>query len=427
MGNRERNPKHHPLDTGAVVQLITGIKEQSPALQISYGTDRTIDRDRLKYAVKKALGLFCVFRVKLELSPEDRKPVYVDNNADVDVYPFDGKQHSFGKESNGYLFRVYYRENTVILSLHHALTDIFGANEFLKCILSFYFDVGYEPAVDGDDFRDPYSMYGSTGFTDFSMKFKWHNELIIPNGMKYRKGEPITVHELVFPISGFLKIAKKAESSVFPLLAWLMSNAVTRTYNGEDRLVTGAGSSNCRRLFGSRTPRNFSQTFLTVLNPDERKMDLDSQLTVQRVRMDMELEEGTVNNSLALRRNVAGIMAADPEKYILDQETLDAERHMAASKSTYFISYPGHIDPGAGLEKHIRDIRILGTVTRVPIVAYAYEWQGLLHIMTQEIGCRNSIAPALMEIAGELGINGEMADTFLNVLDDFPLQELYHD
>ena len=156
-------------------------------------------------------------------------------------------------------------------------------------------------------------------------------------------------------------------------------------------------------------------------------MDLDSQLTVQRVRMDMELEEGTVNNSLALRRNVAGMMAADPEKYILEQETLDAERHMAASKSTYFISYPGHIDPGAGLEKHIRDIRILGTVTRVPIVAYAYEWQGLLHIMTQEIGCRNSIAPALMEIAGELGINGEMADTFQNILDDFPLQELYHD
>ena len=423
-----------PIDSGGVVQLITGIKEQTPAFLIEYETREMIDRVKLRTAVNKALAVFCPFRVKLVWSDMDRRPVFTFNIAEADAYPYDGQPHAFGEESSDYLFRVYYVGSKILLSMDHTLTDFFGAHEFLKCILCFYFEIADGCpeeickllAVDPDDFRDPYALYGSTDSRGFSSKNKWQNELEIPNRMLYRRGEPIKVHELVFLISDYLKISKRAESSVFPLLTWLMGKAVAKTYGGEDKLLTGSGSYNCRSMFDSRTPKGFSQTFTTVLHPRERDMDMDAQLTVQRARMDIELEKETISRSLAARKEMADHILENVGPYILDQDKLDAERRASARRSTYFLSYLGHMEAGTALENNIENVSVVGSVTRVPIVADVWEWKGLLHFRTLEIGCENSIAPAVLEIADGLGIEGRLMAPFEKRLDYFPLEELYH-
>ena len=423
------------MDAGGAVQLVTGIREQSPAFLIEYDIMETVDRERLLSAVNRALAVFRAFQVKLALTCLDRRPVYARNTREAEVYPCDGRPHMFGEESGGYLFRVYYAGNRILLSVLHTLTDFFGANDFLKCILCFYFNIANgQPeeirrllAVDPEDLRDPYLLYGNPNSPGFSMKNKWHNELFLPNRMLYRRAEPIRVHELIFSISDFLTRSNRAESSIFPFLTWLTGKAVARTYGGEDRLLTGAGSFNCRGMFHSRTPRCFSQTFPTVLHPRERSMDLNRQLTVQRARMDIELEEGTVARSIAARRAQADAMLKDVGSSILGQERLDAERRASARKSTYFLSYLGHIDVGAALDRYIEDVSVLSTVTRVPVVVLAYEWRGLLHFRAQEIGCDNSIAPAALEIAGKLGIACTMPASSVVRLDTFPLEELFHD
>lgn len=423
-----------PIDAGGVVQLITGIKEQSPAFLIEYCTKEIIDSEKLRKAVQRSLEVFRTFQVKPVFDDKSQKPVYQFNPAEADVYPYDGRPHFFGSESNGYLFRVYYTEKSVLLSMCHTLTDFFGANEFMKCILCFYFDIADSRpekirkllAVDPDDMRDPYTLYGSFYSPGFSMKKKWQNELEIPNRMQYRRGEPITVHELVFPISDFLKTSKRAESSVFPLLTWLTGSAVAKTYGGKDKLLTGAGSFNCRSMFKSRTPKCFSQTFPTVLHPREQKMDLNMQLTVQRARMDIELEKGTIAGSIALRKKQAENILENAQQYILDQESRDAERRASARRSTYFLTYLGHFEVEAALDRYIENVDVVSTVTRVPIVAGACEWKRLLHIRIQEIGCENSIAPAILEIAEAIGITGSIKPPFTKQFDTFPLEELYH-
>ena len=433
MGKSERFTECCPIDAGGVVQLITGIKEQSPAFMIEYCTKQEIRREKLQYAVKQALDVFPTFRVKLALDGTNGKPVYQFNSAEADVYPYDGRPHFFGRESSGYLFRVYYTEKSILLSMLHMLTDFFGANEFLKCILCFYFDIAESRpekkllAVDPDDCRDPYTLYGNMESPGFSMDKKWQNELEIPNRMLYRRCEPVNIHEIVFSISDFLTISKRAESSVFPFLTLLTGRAVAKTYGGEDKLLTGAGSFNCRSMFNSRTPKCFSQTFTTVLHPREQHMSLNTQLTVQRARMDIEQEKGTIARSIALRKEQADRMLVNAEEYIMDQKSRDAERRAFARRSTYFLSYLGHFTIEAALEKYIEDIHVLSTVTRVPITAIGYEWEGLLHIRTQEIGCETGIAPVILEIAEEQGIEGKMAGSFIHRFDTFPLEELYHD
>jgi hypothetical protein len=209
-------------------------------------------------------------------------------------------------------------------------------------------------------------------------------------------------------------------------MTWLTGKAIAKTYGGENKLLTGAGAFNCRSMFKSRTPKCFSQTFTTVLHPRERYMDLNTQLTVQRARMDIELEKGTIARSIAMRKKQAADILENARQYIWDQESRDAERRASARKSTYFLSYLGHFEIEAALDKYIENVDVVSTLTRVPIIAGACEWKGLLHIRIQEIGCENSIAPAILEIAENIGINGKMMPPFQKQFDTFPLEELYH-
>ena len=93
--------EYFPIDAGAVVQLITGIKEQSPAFLIEYSTKEIIDSKKLRKALQRALDIFRSFRVKPVLDEKSGKPVYRFNSAEADFCPYDGRQHFFGSESNG--------------------------------------------------------------------------------------------------------------------------------------------------------------------------------------------------------------------------------------------------------------------------------------------------------------------------------------
>ena len=69
----------------------------------------------------------------------------------------------------------------------------------------------------------------------------------------------------------------------------------------------------------------------------------------------------------------------------------------------------------------------MNTVTRNPVIAVAWERRGMLTIKSMEAGCEKSIAPAIADIAGELGISCGMTDPCPQCFDSFPLEELVHD
>ena len=104
----------------------------------------------------------------------------------------------------------------------------------------------------------------------------------------------------------------------------------------------------------------------------------------------------------------------------------DAVQKRRTRRSTYFLTYLGHFEVEAALDRYIENVDVVSTVTRVPIVAGACEWKGLPHIRTQEIGCENSIAPAILKTAEAIGITGSMKPPFTKQFDTFPLEELYH-
>ena len=156
-------------------------------------------------------------------------------------------------------------------------------------------------------------------------------------------------------------------------------------------------------------------------------MDLNRQLTVQRARMDIELDKETIARSVAARKESTDRMIINARQYILDQEKRDDERRKAARRSDYFLSYLGHIETETGLDPYVEDFDVFNTVTRVPIVVVACEKRGVLCLNTLEIGCESSIAPAILRIAGRYGINGRITDSFEKRYDSLPMEELFHD
>ena len=416
------------IDTGGLLQFITGRKEQSPTVLLEYTLDRIIDKDRLQGALERALEVFPSFKVRIVLT-DQKELLYEENLNRPGVYEYDGRQHFFGRESEGYLFRLYYSEDKVILSAHHMLSDFHGIYNFVKCILGFYFEVDPRDMIDLDpsDPRDPYELFRSRELPSLSQSGKWKNEIVIPHDMKFRRGERVDYSRLSFSLSEILRRTKKAESSVFPFLSWIIAKAIAKEYNGKDLSILGCGGFDCRSIFGSKTPKCFSHSFITILHPNEQNMDIEQQLTIQKARMFLELDEGTIANDIAFRKESAGTKARQLDRFILDQDALDVRRKRSSQNIAFFHSYTGRLDDAAGLARYTKDIDLHMAVTRNPIVAVTYSRYDNIYCTLEEAGVARSIVPAMIEVAGENGISCSPVGSGQLYMDTFPMEELFDD
>ena len=422
------------IDTGGFSQFYTGVLEQSPVLLLAYTLKEKVDVEKLQAAAVRAVDAFPVFALKLTLN-EKRQPVYEDNENVPCVYEDDGLPHAFGRESRGFLFRISNRERQIRLSIHHMLTDFSGANAFLVYILRCYLnqvdrniDCSENTiALDPDDLRDPYALYGNINSEGYNLADKWKNEVVIPNRMQYRRCLKHSFRTLVFPVDKMLLAAKKTDSSAFPLLFWLMANATTATYRAEDRILVAGGAANYRAKYDSRTPLNFSQSFSMVFLPRERSLDYETQLTVQRARMDLQLDRRTIDREIALRKESMKQRGGPIENYVMDQEVLDQKRKEEEKKCAFYISYPGRIDLPGDIAEHVEDFYYNSPTTRGALRAAAYSWGNNMVVHVSELNCEKTIVPAFREILMKFGVESQVSDLREASYDYFPMEELVFD
>ncbi len=419
------------IDTGALSHFYTGCHEQSPVMMLSYSLKEAVDAERLQAATVRAVNAFPVFRVKLALN-EKRQPVYEENECAPRVYADDGKPHAFGRESDGYLFRISCGGSRIRLSIHHMLTDFTGAHAFLVFLLRCYLhqtDEGIDDSestipLDPRDFRDPYELYGDIRAAEHDPPDRWENELVIPSDMQYRRYERYQHRTLLFPAERVLHAAKKTDSSILPMLFWLLSNAAARTYQAEDLVLTAGSAVNCRRMFGSRTPLNFSRSFAMYFLPRERCMDLETQLTVQRAKMDLQLDASAISRKIADRREAMKQKDGPIEAYVTDREALERKREREGRKTAFYVSYPGRADLPADLASYVESFYFNSPTTRGAIKANAYSWGPNMVIHINEQMCKKTIAPAMKEILRQNGVESSLSEPVETSYDYYPMEEL---
>ena len=178
----------------------------------------------------------------------------------------------------------------------------------------------------------------------------------------------------------------------------MMAKAIANAYDAEDKVVVGSGAANFRTFYGSRTPFCFSHSFPTVLLPGDRSMDFETQMTVQRFRMDLRLDRETVDREVAKRRKAAKQMDGPIEKYVMNQKVLDQERKAREKKSSFFISYTGKMDLPEEIADYVDSYMLDSPTTRGPVKATAYSWRGRMYINLIEQTCEKRILPELVKI-----------------------------
>ena len=103
------------------------LPEKAPVMGYKVMLKEPVNPELLAEACSKALAGNYAFRQK-PLIDHDGDIVCCENTADVPVMADDGKNYALGSaDSNGYLFRVIYSENSIDIRYSHAISDARGA------------------------------------------------------------------------------------------------------------------------------------------------------------------------------------------------------------------------------------------------------------------------------------------------------------
>jgi len=170
--------------------------------------------------------------------------------------------------SKGHLFQVYYYKKRISLECFHALTDGYGALEFLKALLYNYFKQIYDVdpgelrlhGLDMSDVEDSYKKYTSDFFSKGTSIKAAHIK-----GTPTRL-EGAFVHHGIISASGLKEIAKKYNTTITVLLTAIYGKTLVDELNKAPVVVTVP--INLRKMFMSSSLRNFSYVMNVVIQKD---------------------------------------------------------------------------------------------------------------------------------------------------------------
>ncbi|MDL2317732.1 hypothetical protein LJC74_01375 [Eubacteriales bacterium OttesenSCG-928-A19] len=255
----------YPLDSAAKQYPLTMQKGQMPIFRMEAALDQPVEPALLQLALHFVLRRFPHYATRLRrglfwyyLEPcPGRYAVTRDHGAvcrPIDLT--DGKEQ---------LFRLAYRSSIVILEVFHVLTDGMGAVCFLKTLLAEYYRLLGTACAYDEQTLDP-----TTPATDaevgnsFSQveAVKGKNTIIgapaiqipaerLPNG-------ECKVDRLHFSAGALKDVARKQHVSITVLMSAMILQACRETARAKHGQYGLQMPMNLRRLFGTRSLRNFS-------------------------------------------------------------------------------------------------------------------------------------------------------------------------
>lgn len=182
-------------------------------------------------------------------------------------------------------YRVFYRENLIIIEAFHALSDGYGiaasfstlAAEYLKLRYGLQIPAGYpimdiNEAPSASDLEDSYLKYADAKPLHMPSRYSYQ----LPG----REASHDTIHEapMLFPVADVLKAARRHGVSMTALLSAVMASSVMEVQKRHPgrkmRPVRIMVPIDLRRIFPSSTLRNFILYALPTMEANEQSLSL---------------------------------------------------------------------------------------------------------------------------------------------------------
>lgn len=202
------------------------------------------------------------------------------------VQPDPGCLLTMGKdELRDCAYRVYYRGKTISIEAFHALTDGYGAIASFTTLVAEYLRLKYsvfipvtETLVEVEqspmlqELEDSFLTYAQEESAHLPSRYSYQ----LPGGNSVRNGVRTITYTV--PVQNLLDAAHRYGVSINTLLSSLMAASVMEVQQnrnaGKNLPVRVMVPVNLRRMFPSKTLRNFSYYALPTMEPQEAKRPL---------------------------------------------------------------------------------------------------------------------------------------------------------
>lgn len=278
--------------------------------RISFELRENVDKDILQKALEIVIKRFDYFNVKLKrgvfwyyFDRNKLKPKVYEEKAFI-LEPYNPL------DTNGFLFRVLYYQKRISLEVFHALTDGYGATQFLKALVYTYLSLkGYEIDSEGIILSDHevIKAEANDSFQDFYRKDVNQNRKETKachlNGEVYQD-DWLSVMEATIQESDIKNICNKYDCSVTQLLTALIMKVAfsnKRMFDNLKKPFQVFIPVDLRKFFTSKSIRNFS---VCIRSKVDLKNKISFEEILEIVKKDFEEELKKENLLTIIASNV---------------------------------------------------------------------------------------------------------------------------
>lgn len=406
-----------------------------PGLQLAY----------MKKAFGEALKRYPEFAIKIFI--KDNKFVSEVQDKEVVFLPEKSKPQKFGTKSlNGYMFYVIYGEESITVSYYHAITDVLGMVEFLRCVMYLYATyVGFEltkeeleellPTIreEGDfeksdrkeDLLDPYRLFGDVTATPDSV-FPYNDAFVLPVSTDPEEVEYYHYSLITMDLSKALKKTKNYGVSMVPFIHDVASNAIYKTFDVKDKVIIMMLPVNQRPYVGSKTLVNCSDSVFFAYTPEDHMLSREERVK----KWHKELREKATTNNFVVQM---GYKAAAVDSFEKDDTPVDEQvkkRNLLPPKDSirpvsYGITYPGKMTLLSGLDRMLEDMEWIG-LYRGPILM-GHSFRNELRFQVLERSDATTFADCIFDGFKEAGLEPSIEYKGRHYFDILKVEELEHE
>ncbi|MCR4990877.1 MAG: hypothetical protein K6A38_08450 [Lachnospiraceae bacterium] len=256
-----------------------------------------IDPEALQNALERTVRRNPFFRLKPILD-ENGNICCEQNSVPPGISPEDGTRVLLGTEdTDGYLFRVRYTEDTIILFASHVLTDGRGVISFLKSLLYNYFtDTGKVIGMDGsfltdDTEEDPEETKNifedlPDDIKPLAPKEELKEVFSVPGERVLIETDQSRLFGIRFPKEQLKEEAKKRGTTPLPLLSVLFSDVLRKTYDTGDLTIRISSPVDMRRFLNEKAMTNYSISIETDIDANLNGFGMEDR--INRVSEDIQ-------------------------------------------------------------------------------------------------------------------------------------------
>jgi NRPS condensation-like uncharacterized protein len=304
------------LDNAAKIYPVIKDRELTSVFRVGVELRERVRGRQFQQAIQVLENRFPYYKVKLRagffwyyLEPEDQ-PIAVEVDTAVPCRAFEKKE---------LMFRVLVRKNRISVEFSHILTDATGAFEFLKTLLGVYLEICGLLARPAE--HRHFDVYGSPHPEEAADAYSQYFEKLDTRPVKtpaafhvpfrLKRAPRFEVLKAVVPTAAIIIAAKRYKVSLTEYLTAVYLFSLQQIYDqlpdtrkrASNKIVRIEVPVNLRRVFPSRTMRNFS--LYVIPGIDLRLGHYTFEEIVKVVYHQMQLETDKKLISKMISRNVS--------------------------------------------------------------------------------------------------------------------------